>query len=170
MATTTETQGDRQELDRLLRGYHTAVLTTRGPDGHFHARPIAMQQQRVDPEELWFVTSAESQKVQEIQHDPHCAVALHGTERDPTYVSLSGTVELVRDRAKIHALWEPGWKPWFPDGPDSPHLVLIRFRPEHAEYVHPQTGRLTVLFSMVRALVTRTHLEPAPKKEVDLRH
>ena len=64
------------------------------------------------------------------------------TENSATYLSVSGTVEIVRDRKVIHDLWEADWKPWFPKGPDEGDIALLRFVPEHAEYVHPAGGKL----------------------------
>ncbi len=162
--------GDDQELERLLAGYDTALLTTRGPDGHFHTRPMAMQKHRASSRELWFVTSLESTKVHDLESDAQCAIALYSGQHSATYVSISGSAEIVRDRQMIHRLWEPGWRAWFPQGADEPDIALIHFRAEHAEYVHPVTGRLQVLFTMVRNIVTRNRAEPAAKKELDWQH
>ncbi len=63
---TTTRAGDRAEYERLLSGYKTAILTTRGQDGHYHSRPMAMQEEREAGAEVWFATSRESAKAQEI--------------------------------------------------------------------------------------------------------
>lgn len=160
--------GSREELEELLQGYDTALLMTRGTDGHFHSRPMALQKKRKPGEELWFATWVDSKKVDDLEHDNHCALALYSGARSSTYVSLSGHAELVRDRETIRSLWEASWKPWFPEGPEEGDIALIRFIPEHAEYVHPKGGRLKVAFSAVKGLVTKTRPEPAPKKELDL--
>jgi PPOX class probable F420-dependent enzyme len=161
--------GDTQELQKLLKGYRTAVLTTRGADGHFHARPMALQEESRSGE-LWFATSADSQKCRDLEADPHCALSLHDGGNDATYISLSGPAELVRDRQKVHELWDPSWRAWFPDGPEQEDWVLIHFRPEHVEYVHPATGRLKVLFTMLRRMLTHERVEPAEKKEIEVSH
>lgn len=156
-----------QELQQLLQQFDTGLLTTRGGDGHFHTRPMALQARSVD-EGLWFATQDGTAKVADLATDPHCGVAFYKGGHDATYVSVSGVAELVRDRATIHRMWSASWKPWFPDGPDQRDLVLIRVRPEHAEFVHPHTGRLQVLFTMAKRLVTHSREEPAPKVEIDL--
>src|SRR4051812_43361627 len=119
---------DRAELDTLLAHYKTALLTTRGEDGHFHTRPMSMQRHRTG-EELWFVTATDTRKSHDLEHDSHCALAFHDGGNSATYVSVSGTAELVRDRDTLRRLWEPEWKAWFPDGPETKDAVLIRFRP-----------------------------------------
>jgi general stress protein 26 len=160
--------GDREEFEALLKSYDTALLTTRGTDGHFHTRPMAVQKKHQPGDALWFATWVDSQKVRDIEKDPHCSLAFYGREHSSTYLSVSGTMEVVRDRGVIHRLWEPEWKPWFPEGPDEADIALLRFTPEHAEYVHPRGGRLKVLFSTVKALMTHERPEPAPKKELEL--
>jgi general stress protein 26 len=158
-----------RELQDLLKHYKTALLTTIGADGHFHTRPMALQCKDLS-QGIWFATSLTSAKVHELQSNPHCAIAFHEREHDSTYVSVSGNAELVKDRAVIHEMWDASWKPWFPDGPDQPDLVLIKVMPEHAEFVHTPSGRLQVLFTMAKRLLTKSRDEPAPKHEIDLPH
>ncbi|HEY3452714.1 MAG TPA: pyridoxamine 5'-phosphate oxidase family protein [Myxococcales bacterium] len=156
-----------EELKRLLSHFDTGLLTTRGGDGHFHTRPMALQGRSLD-DGLWFATAEGTAKVADLEADPHCGVAFHDGGRGATYVSVSGEATLVRDREVVRRLWSPTWKPWFPDGPEQKDLVLIHVRPEHAEFVHPHTGKLQVLFTMARRLVTHGRQEPAPKVELDL--
>ncbi|WP_373049503.1 pyridoxamine 5'-phosphate oxidase family protein [Vulgatibacter sp.] len=161
-------EGDRRELAELLHDYETALFTTRDRNGRFHTRPMAVQRRPFE-DYLWFATWRDSAKVDELESDPHCGVAFHAGGRSATYVSISGRAEVVQDRQKIHELWEPSWKGWFPDGPDSKDLVLIKVEPEHAEYVHPKTGRLGVLFAAVTRAVSDNERPPvAEKRELDL--
>ena len=129
----------------LLERYRTALLTTRGEDGHFHARPMAMRQ-RVRGEEIWFATSAGSKKVQDLGQDAHCALTFFDAEGGDT-LSLSGTGEVIRDRKLLHELWDASWRRWFPEGPDQKDIALLRVMPEHVERHDGKTGRTEVLFS-----------------------
>ncbi len=173
MALTTHGQGepgDRRELDELLAGYDTALLITRDEEGRLHSRPMALQQRRAEGDELWLATSVDTSKVHELEVDPQCGLAFHGGARDMSYVSMSGQGELVRDRALIRQMWSPSWKPWFPQGPDTPDVALIRFIPEHVEYVHPKGGRLKVLAERVRSMVSEKTPGMPPKRELELPH
>src|SRR5690606_23612081 len=107
-------------------------LTTRGADGHFHARPMAMRKHTPSVDELWFVTRDDTEKVDDLEQDGSCCLALVASERASSYVSMSGRGELVRDPVRVRELWDSGWNSWFPDGPGG-RLALIRFVPEHAE-------------------------------------
>jgi general stress protein 26 len=161
------TEAELKELQELLESHDTALLTTRGADGHFHTRPMGLQARAVK-DGLWFATWDGSEKVIDLELDPHCGVTLYKGGRDSTYVSLSGQAQIVRDKAEIRRQWSDAWRPWFPNGPDEAQLTLIRFVPDHAEYVHPTTGRMHVLFTAARRLVTRQQEELPQKHDVDL--
>jgi general stress protein 26 len=161
-------EGSKQELAELLHDYDTAILTTRDGQGHFHARPMAVQRRPFE-DALWFATRKGSAKIDELRADPECGVAFYKGGHSATYVSLSGHAEVVQDRAKIHELWEPSWKGWFPEGPDSDEVVLIRVEPTRAEYVHPKTGKLRVFAAaLTRAVTGRDSPQVAEKREVGL--
>lgn len=159
--------GDRKELEALIEGFDTAILTTRGPDGHFHSRPMAVKR-GTGASELWFVTSLDSEKCHDLAADSHCGVTFFAGRGHVGYVSISGTGEVVQDRAALRRKWSPSWRVWFPEGPDRADLALIRVRPEHAEYVHEQTGRLKVLFTAARRIVSLGRVGVSPKKELEL--
>lgn len=166
---TTTQAGDRAEYEALLGGYKTAILTTHGPDGHYHSRPMAMQEQHEAGAELWFATSRATAKVHEIETDAQVSLAFHSGERDPAYLSISGRAEIVQDRLLIHRMWSPGWKAWFPEGPDQEDLVLLRVRVEHAEWMKPEGGKAQVLYTMAKQAVTGRREDVSEKNELDLR-
>ena len=137
-----------RDIATLLAAYRTAILTTRGADGHLHSRPMAMRQ-RVRGEEIWFATTAESKKCKDLEHDAQCALTFPGDAGVPT-VSVSGTGEVFRDRRLARELWDVSWARWFPGGPDAVDVALIRVVPEHVEKHGPGRGALEVLFTTAR--------------------
>ena len=80
---------------------------------------------------LWFVTSIDSGKLQEITEHPQVNVSLQQTSR---FASISGTVRVTRDRRRIDEVWKPEYGAWFQQGRDDPELVLIEVVPLSAEY------------------------------------
>lgn len=133
-----------QDYAVLLAAYRTAILTTRGADGHFHSRAMAMRQQ-VRGEEIWFAAAIDSKKCRDLAHDAQCALTFFDPQGGKPTVSISGTGEVIRDRKLVHELWDPSWARWFPDGPDQRELALIRVMPEHVERHDPETGATDVL-------------------------
>ena len=120
----------KQELHDIVSDFDTAMLVTHTPDGRIHARPMAIAKQE-SVGNLWFFTSLESGKIGEISTDAHCGVVMQGNRKQ---ISLSGHAEIIRDRAKIDALWKSEYGVWFEEGKDDPNVALIRFIGEQGEY------------------------------------
>jgi general stress protein 26 len=160
-ATPASTEKKVDQMYGLVEGIEIAMLTTRRMDGHLVSRPMATQA-RAAGADLWFVTDGETDKLDELQHDPHVNVSYY---RDKTreWVSVSGTARTVTDRAKIHELYRPDWKAWFPDdgpgrdgGPDDPRLTLIAVDAHSVVYMVSNTPRPVVLFEVVKGMITGT--------------
>jgi general stress protein 26 len=120
----------REHLDTLVREFDTAMLVTCTADGQMHARPMAIAQID-DAGRLWFVTADDTPKVQEIASQSAVTLTMQGRL---TYVALTGTAETVVDRERIRELWQDSWRVWFPDGPNSPNLVMLRVEPTHGAF------------------------------------
>lgn len=136
---------DPRTIPDLLAQFRTALLATRGEDGHLRCRPMAMRQ-KVRGEELWFATARDSTKCRDLEHDPRCALVFFDPD-DGTTVSLSGTGEVIRDRKLMTELWDVSWNRWFPGGPDPRQVALLRVIPEHVERHDGATGGTDVLYS-----------------------
>ena len=149
-------ESTKEHLKSLLESFDTAMLVTEDGD-ELHARPMAV----ADLEEastLWFVTSRETPKSYEIQRDRRVSVTFQSSAR---YVALSGVADLVDDRARIHRLWKPSWRVWFPNGADDPQLVLIRVTVTDAElWDNAGSKGIRYAFEAAKALLRRE--APAP--------
>ena len=158
-ATPASTEKKLDQLYGLVEGIEIAMLTTRRLDGHLVSRPMA-NQVRAAGADLWFVTDGETDKMDELQHDPHVNVSYY-RDRTREWVSVSGTARVVRDRAKIHELYRPDWKAWFESeggdrdgGPDDPRLALIAVDAHSVVYMVSNTPRPVVLFEVVKGMIT----------------
>jgi len=139
---------DPRATAALLAPFRTALLATRGEDGHLRCRPMAMRHE-VRGEEIWFATAPDSTKCRDLEHDPRCALVFFDPT-DGTTVTVSGSGEVIRDRKLMTELWDPSWTRWFPAGPDPREVALLRVIPEHVERHDGRTGRLEVLFTAPR--------------------
>jgi general stress protein 26 len=145
---------DAEKLEKLhdvLGGFETAMLVTRTPEGVLRSRPLSLARKRGD-DRLYFSTAAETEKVAELEGDPHVNVAMQSRTR---FASVSGRARLSRDRALIDELWSEGWKIWFPQGKDDPTLAIVIVEPEEATYWDAGgTSGLRYLFESAKAYVT----------------
>ena len=159
--------GTKEELWKLVGKFNVALLVTHTANGSLRGRPLAIQRHESD-QSLWLATSDKSDKVRDLLGNADCAVICHDGEASPTYVSMSGLATVVRDRTKVRELWSPAWKLWFPEGPEEEDIVLIHFEPTHAEYASPEAGKLGVMVSAVKRLITKEHPPKGEKSEVDV--
>lgn len=148
----------------LLKDHHLAMLTTIDADGALVSRPMGVQDVDFDGD-LWFFTALDSHKVTEIGSGSAANAAFAGSS---SWLSVAGTAEVVRDRAKIEELWGPVAAAWFPDGPSTPDLALIRLRAQSAEYWDSPGGRLATVISLVKAKVTGQAYDGGENASVDL--
>jgi general stress protein 26 len=152
------------EIDKLyemIDALDTAMLTTRRPDGHLVSRAMA-NQRHAPGADLWFVTSEETDKLDELAFDPHVNVAYY-RDRTREWISIAGTAVASRDRETIRTLWAPDWKMWFPDKgdprhgtPDDPRLVLIGVTIHSAVFLEVNKPAPVLLYEMAKGLVTGT--------------
>jgi general stress protein 26 len=80
---------------------------------------------------IWFVTSLDAAAVSRIINRPQTCVVMQNRR---AWLSLSGTADVVHDRAQIKELWQDAWKVWFPAGRTDPSSTLIHFAAHEGEY------------------------------------
>jgi general stress protein 26 len=161
-------EGSLDELKKLLHEFGAAMLTTVSPEGLLRARPMAIQKDSPEVKaDLWFVTSIDSAKIQEIARSPKVGVTCLRGKHGSAYVSISAHATVWQDRATVKRLWQPDWKMWWPEGPDDPQIAFVLMQVERAEYWEPAGGVVRVLFDMLKGLVKHepadAHL-PSPKR------
>jgi general stress protein 26 len=136
---------DPAAIAAALAPFRTALLATRGADGHLRCRPMAMRQ-ALRGEELWFATSPDSAKCRDLEHDPRCALVCFDSATGTT-VSISGRGEVIRDRKLTASLWDRAWEPWVPAGTEPREVVLLRVIPELVERTDGETGASETLLA-----------------------
>ena len=150
------------ELEKLyehIDDIETAMMTTRRADGHLVSRAMAVQK-RAPGADLWFVTSRETMKLDELEQDPHVNLAFY-KDRTREWISISGIARLTTDRATIEKLYAKDWKAWFSDDtdprhgtPEDPRLVLIGVEIHSAVFLEVNKPRPVVLFELAKGMVT----------------
>lgn len=166
MSTSTEknqddlsTEKKLDDLYGLIEGIELAMMTTRRPDGYLVSRPMATQK-REHGADLWFWTSTETHKLEELEFDPHVNISfIRPGSRE--WVSVSGVARVSQDRAKVRELYHPDWKAWLHTGeapydgtPNDPRIVLIFVDAHTVTYQKKDRPLPAVLFSVVKGMLT----------------
>jgi general stress protein 26 len=117
-------------------------------------------QKRALGADLWFVTLDSAPKLRDLDNDPHINLSYY-KDRTREWVSVSGIASVTRDRAKIHELYAPDWKMWFPkeEDPrhgtqDDPRMVLIGVDVHAAVFLEVNKPQPVVLFEVVKGWLT----------------
>ena len=169
MSTPTQTrENDLEKLRHLIKEIDFCMLTTVDENWDLHSRPMSSNGDIDTDGDVWFFTNASSHKVSEITKLPKVNVSFADPDNQ-RYVSVSGTAQLVRDRAKIDELWRPEFKIWFPEGKDDPEIALLRVRLEKAEYWDSPGSTIGYALSFVSSLVTGKQPDLGENKKVDLK-
>lgn len=163
------------ELDtfyRMVEDIEVAMMTTRRADGHLRSRAMATQK-RASGADLWFVTSADSTKLDEIEHDPHVNLSYYNNS-SREWISVSGVAMLSRDRQKIAELYAPDWKMWFgSEGdprhgtPEDPRMVLVGVTIHGAEFLEVNKPKPVVMYELVKGWITGKEPELGTMHEID---
>jgi general stress protein 26 len=140
-----------EKLKSIIKDVEVAMLTTID-DGVMRSRPMQTQKVEFDGD-LWFFTSSQTHKAEEIEKDNRVNVS-YAAPADNSYVSVSGTAEIVTDKAKMEELWNPILKAWFPKGLEEPNIVLLKIKIEQAEYWDTSSSSLVQAFGLLKSLVT----------------
>lgn len=164
-------RSDLKELYDLIDDMEVAMLTTRRQDGRLVSRP--MQTQNVDSElDLWFVTSDQTDKFDELEHDPNVNLAYYD-DSSREWVSVSGRARLVRDRQQIERLYDASWRVWLEkqddrrDGTASdPRIVLIAVEVDSAVYMKSHASAPKKAYEIVKSFVTGERPDVADVKHV----
>jgi general stress protein 26 len=152
-------KSDLEKLYSQIADIEVAMMTTRRADGHLQSRAMATQK-RVLGADLWFVTLADSPKLLDLDNDPHVNLSYY-KDRTREWVSVSGIASVTRDREKIHELWAPDWKAWFPkEGDDrhgtkdDPRMVLIGVDVHMAMFLEVNKPPPVVLYEVLKGMIT----------------
>ncbi|MEO5819802.1 MAG: pyridoxamine 5'-phosphate oxidase family protein [Vicinamibacteraceae bacterium] len=139
----------------LLPAFRSAMLVTHTLDGADpHARPMGLVGDPATFEgTLWFFSDERSPKIAEIARQPRASLILQ-SDSDHAYLHVLGWAWVVDDRARMRELYSPILRTWFPDGLDDPHLTLIGFDVERAEYWNSPGGMLQMLGAFTKAIIT----------------
>jgi general stress protein 26 len=153
-----------QELKGLydhIENIEIAMMTTRRADGHLHSRAMATQK-RAAGADLWFVAKDGTVKLQDLTDDPHVNLSYY-KDRTREWISVAGLATISRDRSKIHELYAPDWKIWFPPEGDSrhgtaddPRMVLIAVTIHEAVFLEVDKPQPVVLYEIAKGWLTGT--------------
>lgn len=126
------------DLAERMRDLDFCLLSTKAADGTIAARPMSNNREVAFDGDSWFFADDSARLVGEIAADPTVGLGFQGKAgllgMRPLFIAIEGRAELIRDKDRFAAHWTTGLERWWPDGIDTPGLVLIRVAAVRAHY------------------------------------
>lgn len=120
----------KSALVQTMKAMDICFMVTRDGEA-LCSRPMSNNAQVDWDGDNWFFTNGDTRKVRQLEADPSVMLDFSG-ERD--WVSLRGQAQLHRDdRVLFEEHWTKDIDRWFPEGVDTPGIVLIQVAAEEAE-------------------------------------
>lgn len=116
-----------------------------------NSRPMGLQETD-DSGNLWFISSADSNKNFEIKEDRRVQLFFMNNG-DSEYLSVYGDATIYKDKSTIEEKWSAMANAWF-DGKDDPNVSIIRVEPKESYYWDTKAGKLVSMLSFFAAAVT----------------
>ncbi len=154
-----------RKIAAIIKDTKFAMLTTTADTGRMHARPMTTQQTEFDGD-LWFIGGKDTEGVHDMRQRPQVNVSYSNPD-DSEYVSITGTAELVEDRAKLDELWSDFYKTYFEGGKDDPNVQLIKINAHGAE-LWEGPGKIKALYELAKGAITGQRGDMGTNETVNL--
>lgn len=133
----------------------TCFFCTNLSSANFSTRPMAVQDTD-DEGNLWFLSSVDSHKNEDIQQNRSVQLLFQGSPHSD-FLSVHGTATISQDKAKIKELWNPMIKTWFTEGVDDPRITVVKVEPTEGYYWDTKHAQVIALFKrLVGAAIGKT--------------
>lgn len=130
------------QISEAMRDIDFCALSARAADGSIGARPMSNNRDVDFSGDSWFFTYDDARMVGDIARDGKIGLAYQGKPgllggvvgKPGIFIAVESDAELVRDKAAFAAHWDKSLDRWFPQGADTPGLVMIRARARRIHY------------------------------------
>lgn len=155
------------KFKELVKHESTCLFTTRLTQVPLTTRPMSVQKV-CDQGNFWFLSASDSDKNQEIAHDPRVQLFISNTS-NYEFLSVYGQASISRDRQKIEELWSDIARAWFPEGKDDPRVTVIKVTPEEGFYWDTKDGKLVSMIKILASAVSGKTMEEGVEGTISLR-
>ncbi|TRW18135.1 pyridoxamine 5'-phosphate oxidase family protein [Glacieibacterium frigidum] len=126
------------ELAKAMRKIDFAMLQTHSEGGTIAGRPMSNNAEVEYDGDSWYFSYEDTRTCDDIKADPKVALAFQANTsllgKPGLMVAVEGVAELIRDKAVFAEHWTSNIERWFPQGIDTPGLVLIKVEAVRIHY------------------------------------
>jgi general stress protein 26 len=117
------------------------TLSTHAPNGTIGARPMSNNREVEFDGDAWFYTYEDRQMVADIGRDPNVAMTYLGSAglkgilgAPGQFIHVEGRGSIVKDKSTFAEHWDASLERWFPQGIDTPGMVMIKVSASRIHY------------------------------------
>lgn len=141
-----------EKLKELSESARICMFCTNLTELPMNSRPMSLQE--CDQEgNLWFISSAESNKNFEIEEENKVQLFFMNNG-NAEYLSIYGKAFIYKDKNTIEEKWSSLANAWFEEGKEDPNVTIIRVTPEETYYWDTKAGKFITMLSFIGAAVT----------------
>ena len=145
-----------KKLKELAEGAGNCFFTTKINESTPHTRPMALQEV-CDQGNLWFISSSESHKNEEISDDARVQLYFQNNS-SYEYLYVLGTASIHKDKELIDKYWTSFANAWF-DGKDDPRVTIIKVKPIDSYYYETKDNKVVAMAKMLFVAATGAKME-----------
>lgn len=135
-----------EDVTAKIEDIGTCMFTTVDASKRLVSRPMSVS--HIDEQHrVWFFTPVESDKIDDVLGEGHVNLAFSASK---TWISVTGTAEVISDHDKQAELRDLGAEAYFSDAAEDPHAALLCVTPENAHYWEGP-GRAVALVKLATA-------------------
>jgi len=130
-----------QDISDAMREIDFCTLVTRAPDGAIAARPMSNNRNVSYEGDSWFFTYEDHRMIRDIKGDAHVGTTYMGNPgvmglfgKPGMFIHVEGQAALVKDKAVFLEHWDKALDRWFPEGADTPGLIMIKVTARRIHY------------------------------------
>ncbi len=126
------------DLAKKMAKLDFATLNTVSSDGALSGRPMSNNGDVDYQGDSYFFAYSASRKVAEIRANARVSLSYSGAigllGGSPLFIDVAGAAALIADKSQYAEHWSKDLDRYFPDGIDTPNMVLIHVRAETIRY------------------------------------
>ena len=119
-------------IARYMRELDICMMVTQSKRGNFNSRPMSNNGDVKYNGNSYFFTYEGSQKIKDLEANPQVCLNFEG--KKDLFIAVSGKAKLIRDRESFAEHWVDSLEQWFPQGIETPGMVLVHVKGNYVQY------------------------------------